>query len=542
MSKITGCRAFSILGGLAVTGFLSGCFETKQEFTLNPDGSGKVVHSSTFQTMDITGGGQGGTEKQAKAAVAELLNKSKGVDAWRDVSHEILEDGRIAFRGTAYFRNLSDLDIPNQTMLEFDWARDGGNGTLTLRAKDGPQGRQKPAAKTAPDNLTPQQAAAKIKEARAKYQQMKPMMAMIMGAMKHEVVFHLPGRAGKSTAFQKEGGALSLAFDGAKMLGAMDALINDDTWMARNSGVMDPEAGPPMDEEMSKLLFGEKGPVQASVTGLGEAAFDYEAEVAVAREEFAALRQELGAGPVATAAPAQSGELKSVQVVGVRYSRPTEEGIGLRPFSSEPGYTLSLLAELPGSVLAMTEECVLETAVADDGTDLLPESEWSRRISFPSLSDSKTHVLFEAQLALPGPGVKLIREVSGRLQFTVAAGTRDVDLGFAKLAAGADGQELEAHIEAIDTKSDSSGEQWMELKLGLKPDQLKALYLESGSTRTELTRQGYSGFNDSYTYSFQSEKGFPAKARLIVETYADLQTFNAPFKVGPLTLLGDPAE
>ncbi|RXK52803.1 hypothetical protein ESB00_13865 [Oleiharenicola lentus] len=535
MSMLTGCRIFNVLGGLAVLGLLAGCFETKQEFTLNPDGSGKVVHSSTFQTMDITGGGQGGTEKQAKAAVAELLTKAKGVDAWRDVSHEILEDGRISFKGTAYFRNLSDLDIPNQTMLEFDWVRDGGTGTLSLRAKDKREGKK--AAKTADENLTPQQAAAKIKEGRAKYQQMKPMMAMIMGAMKHEVVFHLPGRAGKSTAFQKDGaGGLSLSFDGAKMLGAMDALINDDTWMARNSGVMDPEAGPPMDEEMSKLLFGEKGPVQATVTGLGNSAvFDYEAEVAAAQEEFAALRAELGAGPVAAAAPAQSGELKSVRVLGVRLVREVPEGISVRPFNEEPGYSVALLAELPGSVLALTEECALETAVADDGTDLLPESEWSRRISFPSLSEDKTHVMFDAKLALPGRGVKGIREVSGHLQFTVAAGTKEVDLGFAKFAAGTAGKALEAQIESLDGQN-------LELKIALRPDDIKALFLVVGGNKTELNRRGYSGFNDSYTYTYESEQGFPAKAKLVVETYADLQTFTAPFKVENLTLLGEPAE
>lgn len=533
MTMLTVGRILNVLGGVAVLGLLAGCFETKQEFTLNPDGSGKVVHASTFQAMDLMGGGKGGTEKQAKAATAELISKSKGVDAWRDVSYEVLEDGRIVFKGTAYFRNLSDLDIPNQTMLEFDWARDGGNGILSLRAKDKREGKK--AAKAADENLTPQQAAAKLKEARAKYQQMKPMMAMIMGAMKHEVVFHLPGRTGKTTAFQKDGDALTLAFDGGKMLTAMEALINDDTWMARNSGIMDPEAGPPMDEEMSKLLFGEKGPVQASVTGLGDAAFDYEAEVAAAREEFATLQQQLGTGPVATAAPAQSGELKSVRVLGVRLVREAPEGLGVRPFNEEPGYSLSLLAELPGSVLALTEECALDTAIADDGSDLLPESEWSRRISFPNLSEDKTHVMFDAKLALPGRGVKGIREVSGHLQYTVASGTKEVDLGFAKLAAGTAGKELGAHIESLDGQN-------LELKLALRPDDIKVLFLVVGGSKTELSRRGYSGFNDSYTYTFESEQGFPPKAKLVVETYADLQTFNAPFKVENLTLLGDPAE
>ncbi len=535
MKTISGLKAFSLLGGLAALFLLSGCFETKQEFTLNSDGSGKVVHASTFQTMDISGSSQRDAARQMKAAVADIISRSQGVEAWRDVSYELLDDGRIAFRGTAYFRNLAELDIPNQTMLEFDWVRDGGAGTLSLRAKDGPQGK-KSVVQSAPENLTPQQAALKIKEGRAKYQQMRAMMTMIVGAMKHEVVFHLPGRIGKSAAFQKEGAdTLSLQFEGMKMIEAMDALINDDAWMVRNSGIMDPEAGPPMDEEMSQLLFGEKGPVQATVTGLGKAAFDYETEVAEAQEAFAALRQELGAKAPTIAAPAQSGELKSVQVLGVRLVRETPEGLDVRPFSEEAGYTLSLLAELPGSVLAMTDECVLETAIADDGSDLLPESEWSRRISFPNLSEDKAHVIFEVRLALPGPDVKVLREVSGRLQYTVAGDTKEVDLGFTKLATGADGRELGAHIESIDDES-------VELKLEARPDDIKALFLVVGSNKTELNRNGYSGYNDSYTYTYQSETGFPAKARLVAEVYADLQTFDAPFKLENLTLLGEPAE
>jgi hypothetical protein len=207
----------------------------------------------------------------------------------------------------------------------------------------------------------------------------------------------------------------------------------------------------------------------------------------------------------------------------------------VRPFSEEPGYTLSLLAELPGSVLAMTEECILETALADDGTDLLPESEWSRRISFPNLSEDKAHVIFDARLTLPGPGVKGLREVSGRLQYTVAAGTKEVDLGFTKFTAGAEGAELGAVIESIEERN-------MELKLELKPDAIKAFYLVVGGSKTELERRGYSGFNDSYTYTYESEQGFPAKAKLVIETYADLQTFDAPFKVENLSLLGEPAE
>lgn len=530
MTNISGLKRCIIIGSLTVLGLLSGCFETKQEFTLNPDGSGKVIHEVKFQALDVTGNKQS-SEKQMKAAVSEILTKSKGVDAWRDVTYELLDDGRIAFKGTAYFRNLSTFEIPNQTMLEFDWAAgDDHTGVLTLRAKE----KNGPAKKSPTPAQKP--STEEIKQTRAKYQQTKPMMAAIMGEMKHEVIFHLSGRPVKSAAFQKNAdGGLSLSFNGNKMLEAMDKLMNDDLWIAHNAGVMNPDATPEIDEQMSLLLFGEKGPVQASVNELSASAFDYEAEVAAAHEDFAALSQSLGAGPMALAAPAQGGELNSLKIMGVQLVRPFDEELDNLPFNAQPGFALSLLAELPGSVLAMTDECGLDTAIADDGTDLLPESDWDRRISFPNLSPDKTRVLFEAKMGLPAPGVKGLREVTGHLQYRVASGSREIDLGFDELTAGATSQELGAEIVNLEAES-------LELKLTLKPDEVKALYLVVGKTKTELNRNGYSGFNDEYSYTYESPTGFPAKARLVAEVHAEVQLFTAPFKIENITLLGEPVD
>ncbi|HEY8994109.1 MAG TPA: hypothetical protein VIM71_05575 [Lacunisphaera sp.] len=537
--KTSPCFRILILAGcLAALGLLAGCFETKQEFILNPDGSGKVVHESKFQTVDFSGGKRV-SDKQLKAAVAEIISKARGVDAWRDVSYELLDDGRIAFKGTAYFRNLSALDIPNQTMLEFDWtAAADHTGTLTMRSKEAASGNKPAAIK----NLPPEKIAQELKESRAKYQQMKPMMAMIMGSMKHDVVFHLPGRPVKSSAFQKDPtGGLSLSLDGGKMLQAMESLINDDAWMARNSGVLDPESAPPMDEQMSQFLFGEKGPVQATVTDLGSPAFDYETEVTAARENFAAVQQQLGTGPVAVAPPAQGGELKSLKVVGVRLVHATDEQLELQPLNASAGYTLALLAELPGSVHAISDESGLDTAIASDGTDLLPESEFKRHFSFPKLSPDKASVLIEAEMTAPGPGVTGLKELSGHLRYTVAGATSETDLGFAKLAANAKGKELGAEIKSFGDKADD-GSQQIELQLDLEPDTLKALYLVTGSDRTELKQRGYGGGGGTYVYTYESEKSFPPKSRLVAETYAQMETYDAPFKLTNLTLLGEPAD
>lgn len=527
---------------LAALALLAGCFETKQEFTLNPDGSGKVVHESKFQTMDITSGGQKGSDKQLKAAVGEIIKQTKGVEAWRDVSYELLDDGRIGFKGTAYFRNLSDLNIPNQTMLEFDWnGAAGGTGELTLRAK-GKDGKEKPSAAPA-EKLSPAELAQKLKESRAQYQQAKPMMAMIMGAMKHEVVFHLPGKRGKTTAFTIEpAGSLRLQFDGAKLLEAMDKLITDDAWMALNANTLKPEgSGPQMDVRMSELMFGEKGPVRAAVSGLAGAAFDYESELVAAKEDFVALQEQFGPVMVAVAPPAQGGELKSLKVVGVRLSRAVDETLELRPFGNDAGYTLALLAELPGSVHAITDESGLDSAIASDGSDLLPESEFNRRFSFPKLSPDKATVLIEAQMNAPGPGVTGLKELTGHLRYTVATGSVETDLGLPKLAADTKGKAHGAEVKAVSDKSDD-GTQTIELQLDLEPDALKALYVVIGKEKTELQQRGYGGGGGTYVFTYESGKGFPPKSRIVVETYAEMNTYDTPFRLENITLLGAPVE
>lgn len=51
---------------------LTGCFETKDEFTLNPDGSGKVIHECSFQQINL-GGDSEATEDSLKEAIGKVL-------------------------------------------------------------------------------------------------------------------------------------------------------------------------------------------------------------------------------------------------------------------------------------------------------------------------------------------------------------------------------------------------------------------------------------------------------------------------------------
>ena len=539
-------RFLSITASLCAFTLLTGCFETKDEFTVNPDGSGKVTHECSFQQVNL-GGDSEATEDSLKEAIGKVITEAKGVEAWRDVSYKRLDDGRLFFKGTAYFTNLNTLDMPNQTMLEFDWKKSGGGAVLTLRTNKSEKKEGLQVKKEAVDwsKLTPDERMKKLKEERAKFQQAKAMMSAFMGSMKHEAIFHLPGKVGESANFTKDAsGALRLQFEGAKLLAAMEKLVNDDAWAAKNVDSLGGQEKPMMDDAVNEMVFGSKAPVRAAVSG-GQPLFNYAMEVAAAKKEMVEIRKKLGVGStvVTVAAPAQGGSLKSVKVVGVRLVsdlNPGRKNSDFRPFHQEPGYTLALLVEFPGSILGVTDESAFTAAIADDGSDLLQSSEWKRKINWPKLSEDKASALIEAELKLPAPGVKGLKELSGTLEYQVASATKEVTLGFTNLQVGAKGAELGAQIKSIKEGWNKDGSQQMELKLNLKKDNLKAVWLVIDGAKTELKQSGYGGGGNSYTFTYESKTAFPANGKLVAEVYDQMQTFTTTFKLENISLLGTP--
>ena len=553
-------KKITLSAGLGLLLLTGGCFDTKEDFTLNPDGSGKVVHECTFQPMNLSANGE--NEDAGKAltnAVREVLGQAKGVDAWRDVTFKTLDDGRIYFRGTAYFKDLSKLDIENQTMLKFDWKKSADGGALlTLRTNEETQAggmkitRNKPAKPT--KVLTPEEQAKKIKLERGQFQQAMPMLSGIMGNMKHAVVFHLPGKVVSSANFTNDAaGNLAINFDGAKMLAVMQKLVNDDAWCQAHSGTGfdDMQQKPVMDADMNQFIFGEKAPVSATVTS-GKPLFDYATAVAAAQAEYVQTKKALRVGSSissssddaeeVTAAPATGG-LKSVKVAGVRLVTGADNTRDLRPlnyFQNE--YTVSLLVEFPGAVQSVTDKTVLAVATADDGTSLLPDSDWDRKVHFPNLARDKTAATLEFKLNLPGSGVKGLKELSGTVQYRVSGGTKEVDLGLDELKAGATGTNLDAEIKSIKEGWQKNGSQEMSLHLKTNPDDLKSVSLVVEGVRTALSQRGYGGGNGAYDFNYECKTNFPANGRIVAEVYDKVQTFEAPFKLENLTLLGTSAD
>lgn len=516
---------------------LAGCLDLDEEYSINPDGSGKVKVRCAIAPMRFTTAKKS-PEELLKSDVRETLEKCVGVDAWTDVSAVQRDDGKVLFSGTAYFRDFSKLKLTvmgmSSSMSKTVVARDGDALTVTVTPG---QGNAPPAE---PVKLTEEQIQAKIKQERAKYLQSKPMIDNFLKDAKVATRFVLPGPLGEVRNFKKLGDrSVELRMEGAPLLAAIDGLMKDDAFLRKTleAGHDIDKSGPPIDDVLIEKLFGQKGPIRASTKGALAPVFDYEAEAGKAREGMAELAAKFGAAPAAAAPPAGAG-FKKVAVAGVQWVHAADAERGITPFSKAgPSLSVAITAELGGSALSVKKGTLLK-AVADTGEDLLPKEEFEREIHFPRLSEDKTAITFDVALALPGPKAAGLREVSGTLVYVVADKTVDIDLGIADFAKGTKGKAHGAEIESVEA-GDDGGE--ISLKIGLGLDAIAAIdFYDAKGVKLPSTRQGYSASDDEATIQFRITGPLPKKGRIVAKLYDAPKTYEAPFKIGNVDLLGRP--
>jgi len=530
-------KHLSIFLWLAIAIGLTSCFETKQEFTLNPDGSGKVVHESKFQPFDfniVVGGQQQTEDEKMQQAVASIIENSEGVDAWDDVHFERLDDGRILFRATAWFPDISKLKIENLSMLEFDWERDpSGNGALSLSFKndgDGEARENKPPADE-------QGRRAWLAAERGKFQQARLMMGAVLSGMSHTATFQLPGNAGENQGFEDAGdGKVSIRFEGGKFLEGLDKMVADDEWMLEHGFPED--GGPEIHPALFEAVFGAEGKPTAERSALDEPLFDYAAEVAAARENAEALADKLGATAAARILPpSEGGPLKSVSIVGIRAGAAIDPALELRSFNHREGVGVSILCEFDGAILSIdSNKSVVETAVTENGTNLLPKSDFERRLRSSNLSADRTHAIFDINLDSPPAGETRLRDLAGTIHYSVAGETQEIDLGITKIEKDQRGEELGAEITDIKPGWREDGPLDLSLRLNIAREELVNAWIVRGDRRKALENRGYSSSGNITTFNFEIEKDFDPDARIVVEIHDDIRNFTTPFILRDIAL------
>jgi hypothetical protein len=273
---------------------LTACLERKETGVLNPDGSGKAVVDTLLPVPPA----EPGAPKQdpaamGKAVASQIIGRAQGVDSWKDLTVDTAPDGRIHVAATAYFPDISKfrLDSPFST----SWTKNA-DGSYTFAIQ-----KDQPANVPPPPAMTDDQVSQAITSAKLDYKQNQPAMQTVLGGLKIETTFTLPGTVSATNIFTKTPGSntVSLLLDGKVMSAAMDKIMTDDKLLA--TAVRAGNNSPVADELLIENIFGKKGPISATVTGAVTTQFDYKAESTAAKAAQGAMFARLGVTP--TAAP-----------------------------------------------------------------------------------------------------------------------------------------------------------------------------------------------------------------------------------------------
>mgnify|MGYP006287026587 CR=1 FL=1 len=228
----------------------------------------------------------------------------------------------------------------------------------------------------------------------------------------------------------------------------------------------------------------------------------------------------------------------AVRVVGTRLVRYADLDRGILPLGQGEGYTLALLAELPEPAVK-AEGGTVETARTSTGKSLLPERSWQRRISFPRLSKDRQAVVFDVKLGLPDVDTQSIEEISGRLEYLVGSGSREVELGTMAMSAGSKGNALNAAVESIERDPYGNNATTVRLALDIPAEKLQSVRFLGGGGAVSAIPAGHITLGDRTNFRLSIKGTLPQQARVVVTVYESFRKVTVPFSIGPISLTGE---
>jgi hypothetical protein len=293
------------LAAAAMAVSLTGCLTQEQTFHLNPDGSGKFELAMTVDTamMGMLGGGAAPGQAMGKEVVLQLLRGTEGVDTWADLTHEKGTDGKVKVAGTAFFKDINKLQMSageqagGATAGTLVSKRDGNAWTVAMGLAEG--------APTLPPStsgtqLTQDQVKAAMQQAKTQWDASKSLVAPMVEGAKLTTTVKAGGTITEAVGFTKtDDSTASLSFGGAKVISAIDTMINDPKTMevalsgGDAMGVLRDQKR--MQSVIMESLTDGKGLPKLELKP-GDPVIDYDAEVAKAKagqtEAFKALLAE----------------------------------------------------------------------------------------------------------------------------------------------------------------------------------------------------------------------------------------------------------
>ena len=511
---------------------LSGCLDVDNEWTLNPDGSGKVQHRVVFNEKALFSLGSG---KSPRAFARELLEQSEGIEAWSDLSYGKTNEGYLRFEGVGYFPDASAVRLKHE-VVKTRFRREGevliagfagDKGSLNLEGFLGESGSALANSDTGSGF-------------RMTLRMLRMQLGSVKAFLKGRDRVRLPGIVAPGHAGKLVEGALEVAFSFDRLTQFLDAVEQDPQLLeilrARSkkgeTAALDPAKVKEFDALATTFMVGGES-AEARARG-GKPAFDYADALVAAKATSAKAYDAVG-----YALPGRPGKpLAGLELAGVEYVHA--ESADTLDFESRADFAPHVhfhfggtLGEKPLKLLGGR----LTRVVATDGTSLLLDAK-TRDLEGTQRPGS-LRFTFGAIARLTSSCAGGYEEVSGYLEYLLASGkTEDIDLGLGAFTKGAKGTQFDAELEEVDANEIS-------LKLvGLDESEIaKITLVNAAGQEIPLEDAGGWSMGSEVTKRLRPEaRGaiWPAQGKLIVTLHRGRTRHRVPFKLVELNAQGVP--
>ena len=499
-------------------------------FTFNPDGSGKFTYEVVGTSMSCV---RRATPLDLRRTAQSIINRSGDIDTWTDVACELRPDGRVWFKGTAYFRDTSKVSIPNGPMFFPAWAPDGQGGMVLeiTRRRAGTRGRK-------PGPLSDAQVAERIKKIRTQHAKHRPFRQALQSLYDTDLVLRFPGHVVESTNFPAgKGGTFRLVFEGEKVMAARDAMVADDTALreilAAGEGVNG--QGPVYLRKLFGKMYGTDGPARARVGAPMTPQFDYAAEVAAAKKSYIQTLRKAGLIPATLPQPKEGYAFDKIEVVSVRYDTM---------FRTTPLKYPQCVLWVKATLSRPAYKCLAGeqyTAITDTGEVLFPRVGYRHTINSGTLRKDRKSFGFFVHLGVPEPGAKRLKEVTGVMAVAAADGIKEVDLGVTKLAGKVKSPHLGAMVSTRPTTIKGKPATSVSVSIKMPSGQVMGMTVYDADGKPLRSRQGSrTGRSDRVSVSQTFEGELPKNGKVVVAILDNFCRIDVPFRLTDIKLPAPP--
>ena len=273
-----------ILLAVAGTAVLVSGSNNTLDFTVNPDGSGKAVVEMILPPLPPEAAA-GAADVMTAQLVKQMLLGTPDVEVWADVAVGKTDDGRLTFKGTAYFKDIATVDLGPSKDDGVTWAKDDKGGMVLTVVTSGSKA---PPAEASRPKLSEEEIAKQVDQVRSEFKRRREAMGASMRSMKTELIYRLPGSVSDVTGFTRaKDESLRWTLEGVKMMAAADKAMADDAFLRQC--IIDGKD--PIREVMMKQVLAT---LKARVSGDLKPLFDYAAEVKAAKEAYPKMLERLG--------------------------------------------------------------------------------------------------------------------------------------------------------------------------------------------------------------------------------------------------------